>query len=160
MDLYLTTLTLSFTPEVVAAIFGGLLGAWISSDIKRYGWQLSFMFMIAAVAFAGAMGEYLNVTRGIKSIFWLFILNIPLGMIVGSLLDVIRIANRPLIERLVIGIGNSGVSIVLESVIGRLAKFFGVDIPNIEGSGLGKDDDKNDKDKVDKEDVKKDDNYK
>ena len=150
MDLYITTLTLSFTPQIVASILGGLLGAFIASDRKRYGWQLSFMFMIAAIAFAGAMGEYLNISRGITSIFWLFLLNIPLGMIVGSTLDVIRIANRPLIERLVIGIGNSGVSIVLESVIGRLAKWFGVDIPNIEGNGLGKDDDKNDKDKVDK----------
>lgn len=131
MDLYLTTLALSFTPQIVASILGGLLGAFIASDRKRYGWQLSIMFMIAAVAFAGAMGEYLNVSRGITSIFWLFLLNIPLGMIVGSTLDVIRIANRPLIERLVNGLGNSGVSIVLESFVGRLAKWFGVPPPDL-----------------------------
>ena len=48
-------------------------------------------------------------------------------MIVGSTLDVLRIANRPLIERLVNGIGDSGVSIIVESVLGKLRKWFGVD---------------------------------
>ena len=41
-------------------------------------------------------------------------------MIVGSTLDVLRIANRPLIERLINGIGNSGVNIIIESVLGKL----------------------------------------
>ena len=49
-------------------------------------------------------------------------------MIVGSTLDVLRIANRPLIERLVNGIGDSGVSIIVESVLGKLRRWFGVDV--------------------------------
>ena len=136
MDMFFATLTLSFTPQIISAIFGGLLGAMISSDRKRYGWQLSFMFCIAAVAFAGAMGEYLHISRGITSIFWMFVLNIPLGMIVGSTLDVLRIASPPLIEKLVNGIGNSGVNIIVESVLGKIANWFGVDVDDYTGDRI------------------------
>ena len=130
MDGFFTTLTLSFSPQIFFSILGGCLGAFISSDRKRYGWQLSFMFILAAIMFSAAMGEHLYLTRGITSIYWLAILNIPLGMIVGSTLDVVRIANRPLIERLVNGIGNSGVNIIVESVVGKISKWFGVDVNN------------------------------
>ena len=126
MDVFFTTLTLSFSPQIFFSILGGALGAFISSDRKRYGWQLSFLFMLVALLFAAAMGEYLYLTRGIASIYWLAILNIPLGMMVGSTLDVLRIANRPLIERLVNGIGDSGVSIIAEGVLSKLRKWFGV----------------------------------
>ena len=127
MDGFFTTLTLSFSPQIFFSIIGGGLGAFISSDRARYGWQLSFMFILASLVFSAAMGEYLYISRGIASIWWLMLLNIPLGMIVGSTLDVLRIANRPLIERLVNGIGDSGVSIIVESVLGKLRKWFGVD---------------------------------
>ena len=136
MDVFFATLTLSFTPQIISAIFGGLLGAMISSDRKRYGWQLSFMFCIAAVAFAAAMGEYLHIGRGITSIFWIFVLNVPLGMIVGSTLDVLRLASPPLIEKLVRGIGNSGVNIVVESVLGKLARWLGVDADDYTGDRI------------------------
>ena len=126
MDGFFTTLTLSFSPQIFFSILGGTLGAYISSDRKRYGWQLSFLFMLAAIMFSAAMGEHLYLTKGIDSIYLLAILNIPLGMIVGSTLDVLRIANRPLIERLVNGIGESGVSIIIESVLRKLRKWFGV----------------------------------
>lgn len=126
MDLFFTTLTLSFSPQIFFSILGGALGAFISSDRKRYGWQLSFLFMLVALLFAAAMGEYLYLTRGITSIYWLAILNIPLGMMVGSTLDVLRIANRPMIERLINGIGDSGVSIIAEGVLSKLRKWFGV----------------------------------
>ena len=126
MDGFFTTLTLSFSPQIFFSVLGGTLGAYISSDRKRYGWQLSFLFMLAAIMFSAAMGEHLYLTKGINSIYLLAILNIPLGMIVGSTLDVLRIANRPLIERLINGIGNSGVNIIVESVLGKLRKWFGV----------------------------------
>ena len=126
MDGFFTTLTLSFSPQIFFSILGGALGAFISSDRKRYGWQLSFLFMLVALLFAAAMGEYLYSSRGISSIYWLAILNVPLGMMVGSTLDVLRIANRPLIERLINGIGDSGVNIIVESVLGKLRKWFGV----------------------------------
>ena len=128
MDGFFTTLTLSFSPQIFFSILGGAIGAFISSDRKRYGWQLSFLFMLAAIMFSAAMGEHLYLTRGIDSIYLLAILNIPLGMIVGSTLDVLRIANRPLIERLINGIGDSGVNIIVESVLGKLRKWFGVDV--------------------------------
>ena len=126
MDGFFTTLTLSFSPQIFFSVLGGTLGAYISSDRKRYGWQLSFLFMLAAIMFSAAMGEHLYLTKGIDSIYLLAILNIPLGMIVGSTLDVLRIANRPLIERLINGIGDSGVNIIVESVLGKLRKWFGV----------------------------------
>ena len=128
MDGFFTTLTLSFSPQIFFSILGGAIGAFISSDRKRYGWQLSFMFILASLVFSAAMGEHLYLTKGINSIYLLAILNIPLGMIVGSTLDVLRIANRPLIERLVNGIGDSGVSIIVESVLGKLRRWFGVDV--------------------------------
>lgn len=128
MDLLFSTLTLSFSPQIIFSIFGGAIGAFISSDRKRYGWQLSFLFMLVALLFAAAMGEYLYTSRGISSIFWLSILNVPLGMMVGSTLDVMRVANRPLIERLINGIGESGVSIIAEGVLSRLRNWLGVDI--------------------------------
>ena len=127
MDGFFTTLTLSFSPQIFFSILGGAIGAFISSDRKRYGWQLSFLFMLAAIMFSAAMGEHLYLTKGIDSIYLLAILNIPLGMIVGSTLDVLRIANRPLIERLINGIGDSGVNIIVESVLGKLRKWFGVE---------------------------------
>ena len=130
MDGFFTTLTLSFSPQIFFSILGGAIGAFISSDRARYGWQLSFMFILASLVFSAAMGEYLYISRGIASIWWLMLLNIPLGMIVGSTLDVLRIANRPLIERLVNDIGDSGVSIIVESVLGKLRRWFGVDEDN------------------------------
>lgn len=128
MDLFFTTLTLSFSPQIFFSILGGALGAFISSDRERYGWQLSFLFTLVALLFAAAMGEYLYFTRGVTSIYWLAILNIPLGMMVGSTLDVLRIANRPMIERLINGIGDSGVSIIAEGVLSKLRNWFGVDV--------------------------------
>lgn len=128
MDLFFSTLTLSFSPQIIFSIFGGAIGAFISSDRKRYGWQLSFLFMLVALLFAAAMGEYLYTSRGISSIYWLSILNVPLGMMVGSTLDVLRITNRPLIERLINGIGDSGVSIIAEGVLSRLRDWFGVNV--------------------------------
>lgn len=127
MDGFFTTLTLSFSPQIFCAVIGGLLGSFIASDVKRYGWCLSFMFILVAMSFSAAMGEYLYLNRGISSVYWLLLLNIPLGMIVGSTVDVIRIANRPLIEKLVNGIGNSGVNIIIESVLGKLNRWFGVE---------------------------------
>lgn len=127
MDVFFTTLTLSSSPQLFFSILGGAIGAFISSDRERYGWQLSFLFMLVALLFAAAMGEYLYFTRGVTSIYWLAILNIPLGMMVGSTLDVLRIANRPMIERLINGIGDSGVSIIAEGVLSKLRNWFGVD---------------------------------
>ena len=126
MDGFFTTLTLSFSPQILFAVLGATLGSIISTDVNRYGWFLSLMFILAAISFGAAMGEYLYLTRGVSSVFWLFALNIPLGVVVGSTIDVLRIANRPLIERLVNGIGDSGVSIIVESVLGKLRKWFGV----------------------------------
>ncbi len=126
MDGFFTTLTLSFSPQILFAVLGATLGSIISTDVNRYGWFLSLMFILAAISFGAAMGEYLYLTRGVSSVFWLFALNIPLGMVVGSTIDVIRIVNRPLIEKLVDGIATTSVNILIDSVAKKMNKWFGV----------------------------------
>ena len=130
MEGFFTTLTLSFSPQILFAILGATLGSIISTDVNRYGWFLSLMFILAAISFGAAMGEYLYLTRGVSSVFWLFALNIPLGMVVGSTIDVIRIVNRPLIEKLVDGIATTSVNILIDSVVKKMNKWFGVSEDN------------------------------
>lgn len=130
MEGFFTALTLTLTPQIIFAMFGGFIGALISSDRKRYGWQLSILFGIVALFLAAGTGEYLVNVREITSVYWLFILNLPLGMVVGSTLDVLRITSPPLIEKLVKGIGNSGVNIIVETVLVKLSNLLGVEPPD------------------------------
>ena len=134
MDGFLATLSLTLTstltPQIVFSILGGFVGALIASDRKRYGWQLSILFGIVALFLAAGTGEYLVNVREITSVYWLFILNLPLGMVVGSTLDVLRITSPPLIEKLVKGIGDSGVNIIIEAVLVKLSNILGVKPPN------------------------------
>ena len=81
MEALFTAFTLTLTPPVVFSMVGGFIGAWIASDRKNNGWQLSLLFMIVAVIASAALGEYLVSERGIKSIWLLCILNVPWGMI-------------------------------------------------------------------------------
>lgn len=124
------TLTPILTPQILFSILGGFVGALIASDRKRYGWQLSILFGIVALFLAAGTGEYLVNVREITSVYWLFILNLPLGMVVGSTLDVLRITSPPLIERLVRGIGDSGVNIIIETVLVKLSNLLGVKPPD------------------------------
>ena len=130
MDGFFVALSLTLTPQIIFAMFGGFLGALIASDRKRYGWQLSILFGLVSLALAAATGEYLVHVREITSLWWLMVLNVPLGMVVGSTLDVLRITSPPLIEKLVKGIGDSGVNIIIETVLVRLSSILGVKPPN------------------------------
>lgn len=131
MELFLSTITSSLTPQIIFAMLGGIVGALIASDFKRYGWLLSCLFIFASIAMAASAGEYLQQSKGIQSIWLLLVLNIPLGMVVGATLDVIRIVSPSLIERLVVNVGNSGVNIVAESFIIKLSKLLGVEAPEV-----------------------------
>ena len=130
MDGFFVALSLTLTPQIVFAMFGGFIGALIASDRKRYGWQLSILFGLVTLALAAATGEYLVNVREITSLWWLMVLNVPLGMVVGSTLDVLRITSPPLIEKLVKGIGNSGVNILVETVLVKLSNLLGVKPPD------------------------------
>lgn len=130
MDGFFVALSLTLTPQIIFAMFGGFLGALIASDRKRYGWQLSILFGLVSLALAAATGEYLVHVREITSLWWLMVLNVPLGMVVGSTLDVLRITSPPLIEKLVKGIGDSGVNIIIETVLVKLSNILGVKPPN------------------------------
>ena len=130
MDGFFVALSLTLTPQIIFAMFGGFIGALIASDRKRYGWQLSILFGIVALFLAAGTGEYLVNVREITSVYWLFILNLPLGMVVGSTLDVLRITSPPLIEKLVRGIGDSGVNIIVETVLVKLSNLLCVIPPD------------------------------
>ena len=126
MDEFGMTLALQFTPQTVFSMLGALVGSLISADVKRYGWRLTILFTIVAAVVGGAMSEYLVNEKNIVQIWVLFALNVPTGMVVGTTLDVIRIASPRMIEKLVNTVGDNTVNIVsnavknkLESVTGR-----------------------------------------
>lgn len=128
MNNFLAIVATSITPQVVFAMLGGLIGSLISSDRKRYGWQLSLLFCIVAIFTAAGMGDYMHHVKKISSIWWMMILNVPLGMVIGATLDAIRITSPKLIESLVDKVGNSAVSIIGDSILSKLTKIFGSDV--------------------------------
>ena len=128
MDEFEMTLALQFTPQTVFSMLGALVGSLISADVKRYGWRLTILFTIVASVVGGAMSEYL-----VNEKIWaLFALNVPTGMVVGTTLDVIRIASPRMIEKLVTTVGDNTVNIVSSAVKNKLESVTGgvaVDTP-------------------------------
>ena len=128
MDEFEMTLALQFTPQTVFSMLGALVGSLISADVKRYGWRLTILFTIVASVVGGAMSEYL-----VNEKIWaLFALNVPTGMVVGTTLDVIRIASPRMIEKLVTTVGDNTVNIVSSAVKNKLETVTGgvaVDTP-------------------------------
>ena len=114
------TLALQFTPQTVFSMLGALVGSLISADVKRYGWRLTILFTIVASVVGGAMSEYLVNEKNIVQIWVLFALNVPTGMVVGTTLDVIRIASPRMIEKLINTVGDSTVNIVSSAVKNKL----------------------------------------
>ena len=125
MQGFLATITTAFTPQVLFAMLGGFIGALISSDRKRYGWHLSLLFMVVAIFASAGMADYLYTNKKIASIWWMFILNVPLGMVIGATLDAIRITSPRLIEQLVNKLGDSAVSIIGDAIIDKLNAILG-----------------------------------
>ena len=125
MQGFLATIITAFTPQVLFAMLGGFIGALISSDRKRYGWQLSLLFMVVAIFASAGMADYLHTNKKIVSIWWMFILNVPLGMVIGATLDAIRITSPRLIEQLVNKLGNGAVSIIGDAIIDKLNAILG-----------------------------------
>ena len=121
MDEFEMTLALQFTPQTVFSMLGALVGSLISADVKRYGWRLTILFTIVASVVGGAMSEYL-----VNEKIWaLFALNVPTGMVVGTTLDVIRIASPRMIEKLVNTVGDNTVNIVSSAVKNKLESVTG-----------------------------------
>ena len=125
MQGFLATIITAFTPQVLFAMLGGFIGALISSDRKRYGWQLSLLFMVVAIFASAGMADYLHTNKKISSIWWMFILNVPLGMVIGATLDAIRITSPRLIEQLVNKLGDGAVSIIGDTIIDKLNAILG-----------------------------------
>ena len=132
MDEFEMTLALQFTPQTVFSMLGALVGSLISADVKRYGWRLTILFTIVASVVGGAMSEYLVHEKNIVQIWVLFALNVPTGMVVGTTLDVVRIASPRMIEKLVNTVGDNTVNIVSSAVKNKLESVTGgvsVDTP-------------------------------
>ena len=125
MDEFEMTLALQFTPQTVFSMLGALVGSLISADVKRYGWRLTILFTIVASVVGGAMSEYLVHEKNIVQIWVLFALNVPTGMVVGTTLDVIRIASPRMIEKLVNTVGDNTVNIVSNAVKNKLESVTG-----------------------------------
>ena len=120
MNEFEMTLALQFTPQTVFSMLGALVGSLISADVKRYGWRLTILFTIVAAVVGGAMSEYLVNEKNIVQIWVLFALNVPTGMVVGTTLDVVRIASPRMIEKLVNTVGDNTVNIVSSAVKNKL----------------------------------------
>ena len=120
MDEFEMTLALQFTPQTVFSMLGALVGSLISADVKRYGWRLTILFTIVASVVGGAMSEYLVHEKNIVQIWVVFALNVPTGMVVGTTLDVVRIASPRMIEKLVNTVGDNTVNIVSKAVKNKL----------------------------------------
>ena len=132
MDEFEMTLALQFTPQTAFSMLGALVGSLISADVKRYGWRLTILFTIVASGVGGAMSEYLVNEKNTVQIWVLFVLNVPTGMVVGTTLDVVRIASPRMIEKLVNTVGDSTVNIVSNAVKNKLESVTGgisTDIP-------------------------------
>ena len=119
------TLALQSTPQTVFSMLGALVGSLISADVKRYGWRLTILFTIVASVVGGAMSEYLVHEKNIVQIWVLFTMNVPTGMMVGTTLDVIRIASPRMIEKLVNTVGDNTVNIVSSAVKNKLESVTG-----------------------------------
>ena len=125
MDEFGMTLALQFTPQTAFSMLGALVGSLISADVKRYGWRLTILFTIVAAVVGGAMSEYLVNEKNIVQIWVLFALNVPTGMVVGTTLDVIRIASPRMIEKLINTVGDNTVNIVSNAVKNKLESVTG-----------------------------------
>ena len=119
------TLALQSTPQTVFSMLGALVGSLISADVKRYGWRLTILFTIVASVSGGAMSEYLVHEKNIVQIWVLFTMNVPTGMMVGTTLDVVRIASPRMIEKLVNTVGDNTVNIVSSAVKNKLESVTG-----------------------------------
>ena len=123
-----TTLALQLTPQIIFSMLGAFIGALISADVRRYGIRLTVLFIIVAAVVGGAISDYLVKEKGILQVWVLFALNVPTGMVVGTTLDIVRIASPRLIEQVVNKAGDSAA----EAIQREVDRVFGSDTkPNI-----------------------------
>ena len=123
-----TTLALQLTPQILFSMLGAFIGALISADVRRYGIRLTVLFIIVSAVVGGAISEYLVNEKGILQVWVLFALNVPTGMVVGTTLDIVRIASPRLIEQVVNKAGDSAA----EAIQRKVDRVFGSDTkPNI-----------------------------
>ena len=153
MDEFEMTLALQFTPQTVFSMLGALVGSLISADVKRYGWRLTILFTIVASVVGGAMSEYLVHEKNIVQIWVLFALNVPTGMVVGTTLDVVRIASPRMIEKLINTVGDNTVNIVSSAVKNKLESVTGGVVSSKESTDTSTQDNKLSVDNTENSDI-------
>ena len=139
-----TTLALQLTPQILFSMLGAFIGALISADVRRYGIRLTVLFIIVAAVVGGAISDYLVNEKNIVQIWVLFSLNVPTGMVVGTTLDVVRIASPRMIEKLVNTVGDNTVNIVSSAVKNKLETVTGTTVKtSVEDNNLSVDNTEN-----------------
>ena len=105
---------------------------------------MNIEYTIGADVSGGAMSEYLVNEKNIVQIWVLFALNVPTGMVVGTTLDVVRIASPRMIEKLVNTVGDNTVNIVSNSVKNKLESVTGTTVKTpVEDNNLSVDNTEN-----------------
>lgn len=123
IDTYTIAFSGAITPEVAAALIGGLFGAAYAADIKTYGIRLTILVSIGALLVVGAVAEWLSVRHGLNFLWILGGIGFVVGMATGHLLDATRVASPALAKKLVALAGDAAVD-EIASLIKRFFSFF------------------------------------
>lgn len=101
MNIYLEALQTTLTPEVVAGLCGGLLGAGITIKTELHGLRLSVLFFIGSIGNAGAMSEAITHVWGIYSLYAQFGIGTLVAILSNSLLDKLHAKSPRLVGKLI-----------------------------------------------------------
>ena len=101
MNIYLEAIRVTLTPEVVAGLIGGLLGAIITIRIELHGLRLSILFAIGSIINAGAVSEALISSWSIYSLYAQGGIGIMVAIISNALLDKLHAKAPKLVGRVI-----------------------------------------------------------
>lgn len=101
MDAFTEIYLATFTPFVVTALIGGLLGAAASADVETFKWRLTIIMTLLTLGAVGAGSEYLTKEFPDAGIFWHLLEGGIVGMVGLRLLDALRVASPTFTKKLV-----------------------------------------------------------
>lgn len=125
MELYSAAFAAAFTPQVLIALIGALIGASISWDIESYGPRLTFLMTILTMAAAGVASEYITFEYKAASIFAHFLLGGFTGLFGLRLLDAMRLA-APGLTKKVVDIFSNSVLDNIAALLKKITNFLGI----------------------------------
>lgn len=122
METYSMALIGAVSPQVIAALIGGLIGLLFSAKPSKYGWWSTVMSTLVGLIAAGAAGEYLSAVRGVQSLWWCGLIGAASGVPFGALMDTIRVLSPPLFEKIIHHLGDT----VIDEAADTIKHFFGL----------------------------------